>query len=235
MEDIDKHHNRIKNNIGADVMGIVSEFMDNHNEEDSLDDRYVGEVINNADPEKLGRCRIRIFGVFGDDVPDNKLPWAVPDFGFVGSNKGSFIVPTEGTLVNIYFDRGEIYLPHYTTKVLNTKQLPTKKDDNYPDNMIFFETDDGDSFEINRSTSIATFEHSSGTTLKILKDGSVDISSVANITTNHSDTLTVNGNSVTPTGIGPLCAKRICPFDGTPHTGTTCSSIGTVSVDGDLF
>jgi len=118
--------------------------------------------------------------------------------------------------------------------VLNTRQLPTNKDIDYPDNMVFFETEQGDSFELNRRRNTATYTHTSGTKISIDADGSVNIISVANITTNHEDDLTVNGNTVTPTGIGPLCAIPICPFAGTFHTGTVANSINSVPSDGDI-
>lgn len=196
-------------------------------------DTYVGVVADNNDPEKLGRCKIVVYSVY-DGVPVSDLPWAVPEFAFIGGTRGSFIVPPVGALVNVYFNRGEIYLPVYTTKVLTTKNMPKNKDIDYPHNMVFFETDKGDSFEINRLRETATYTHSSGTKFTIDKDGSVKIDSVANLTTDHEKLLTVNGNTVIPAGYGPLCAIPICPFSGALHTGTVCTSVNTVS-DGSLF
>jgi hypothetical protein len=196
-------------------------------------DTFVGFVVDNDDPKKLGRCKVNVLSVY-DGVPTEDLPWAAPEFGFVGSTMGSFIVPPVGAIVNVYFNRGEIYLPVYTTKVATKKNLPSRKDIDYPDTMIFFETDNGDSFEINRKRETAQYTHSSGTTITIAKDGSVKIDSVANLTTDHDELLTVNGNMVIPAGHGPLCAIPICPFSGALHTGTVCTSVNTVS-DGNLF
>lgn len=196
-------------------------------------DTYVGIVRDNNDPERLGRCKIEVWSVY-DGVPTESLPWAVPEFSFIGSTVGSFIVPPVGAIVNVYFNRGEIYLPVYTTKVLTKKKLPSRKDIDYPDTMVFFETDNGDSFEINRRKETAKYTHSSGTTFTIEKDGSVKINSVANLTTDHSELLTVNGNKVIPAGYGPLCAIPICPYSGALHTGTVCTSISQVS-DGNIF
>jgi len=196
-------------------------------------DTYVGFVRDNNDPEKLGRCKIEVWSVY-DGVPVEDMPWAVPEFSFIGSTMGSFIVPPVGAIVNVYFNRGEIYLPVYTTKVL-TKKLPKNKDIDYPDTMIFFETDNGDSFEINRKKETAQYTHSSGTKITIAKDGSVKIDSVANLTTDHDQLLTVNGNMVIPAGHGPLCAIPICPFSGALHTGTVCTSMTGATIDSNLF
>ena len=142
------HEQLIKRNIGTDLRHIMSHFLDDHNSDYTEDEIYVGKVVDNNDPEKLGRCKILVYSVFGETTPPAQLPWAVPEFGFVGSLKGSFIVPRIGTFVSVRFDSGEINLPIYSTKVMNTNQFPTNKDKNYPNNLVFFETDNGDKAEI---------------------------------------------------------------------------------------
>lgn len=217
-----EYANRVREDIKSTPMEVLNRYMDNYIDDDySLDRPYIGIVEDNDDPERLGRCRIRVYNVF-DGIPVEDLPWAVPDFGFVGSNKSSFIVPVIGCIVSVYFDRGEIYLPRYTTKVLNVNQLPTNKDVDYPDTMVFFETDDGESFEINRKKQETTYTHSSGTKIKISADGTVDIDSVGELNVTHVKNLFVDGSTVTPEGTGPLCAIPSCLFTGAPHTGRTC-------------
>ena len=42
---------------------------------------WMGVVEDRDDPEKLGRCRVRIFGYHTDDkslLPTSDLPWATP-------------------------------------------------------------------------------------------------------------------------------------------------------------
>ena len=42
---------------------------------------WTGVVEDRDDPEKLGRCRVRIFGYHTDDItilPTKDLPWAIP-------------------------------------------------------------------------------------------------------------------------------------------------------------
>ncbi len=43
---------------------------------------YPGIVADNDDPEKLGRLRIKVDGI-QDDVEDEMLPWAIPNFNHV--------------------------------------------------------------------------------------------------------------------------------------------------------
>jgi hypothetical protein len=49
---------------------------------------YEGVVIDNNDPEKLCRLRIRVKRLL-DGIPDNCLPWAIP--GTTVSVTGSYI------------------------------------------------------------------------------------------------------------------------------------------------
>lgn len=157
--------------------------------DDNIDGLYTGMVVDNDDPDQQGKCKIRVYGIFGDEVPDSDLPWALPDFDFIGSKLGSFIVPPNDALVKVYFDQGNIYQPHYTTKAVHSSNLPSQRTDDYPDTMVFFETDEGDYFTINRSSKVAKFYHNSGTIITMNRNGSVEIEVKDNLDQN------VNGDS----------------------------------------
>ena len=75
------HH--VRRDIGKSPEEIQRDFFDERDQEE-IDGSYTGKVVNNNDPDKEGKCRIRVYGVFGDEVPDDDLPWALPDFNFVG-------------------------------------------------------------------------------------------------------------------------------------------------------
>jgi len=70
---------------------------------------YVGIVEENIDPEKLGRCRIRVIDIF-DDIPIEDIPWASPwkDLNGNGSN-----IPEKGKVLTVVFESGNIYKPEY--------------------------------------------------------------------------------------------------------------------------
>lgn len=155
---------------------------------------YTGRVVNNNDPDKVGRCQIRVFGIFGKEINDDELPWATPDQSYIGGLKGNFIVPTVDTIVRVYFENNEIYKPIYTTKVLdlNNMDFDSNKNEDYPNTQIFFETNEGDYFKINRTTRLMTFKHSSGAIITIDKDGVIDINS--EITDKGHFVINVNGD-----------------------------------------
>jgi hypothetical protein len=96
---------------------------------DKLNGIYRGVIEDNqSDPLKLGRCKIRIFGIHSpnkvktdyDGIPTEELPWAEPVMGlFEGSMSGfgSWIVPLQGSHVFVFFEGGHILKPRYFATV----------------------------------------------------------------------------------------------------------------------
>ena len=70
---------------------------------------YVGIILDNNDPKRLGRCKIMVVGVF-DSLPVNDIPWATP---WKDPNGNQFILPDKGKVVNVRFDLDNIYKPEY--------------------------------------------------------------------------------------------------------------------------
>jgi hypothetical protein len=103
------------------------------------------------------------------------LPWALPDSSFVGSLRGSLIVPPKQALVRVYFDHGDIYAPIYTTKIPEKKYKSEHIKADYPDTLLFFETDNGDYFTINRKKALVTFHAAGGALLTIDNKGNITI------------------------------------------------------------
>ena len=155
---------------------------------------YTGRVVDNDDPNREGRCKIRVFGKYTEEIPDEDLPWATPDFNFIGSSMGSFVVPPNDALVKVYFDNDDFYNPRYTTKVFNrnSTKFSAGIDEDYPNTMVFYETDNGDYFKINRQTNEATFRHASGLLVNIDSRGNIELNTknteVGIIELNTSDT-----------------------------------------------
>lgn len=78
---------------------------------------YRGVVENNNDPEMLGRCQIRVWGVHDElknadaqeGIPTESLPWGEPALGLVEgsmSGHGLFSVPLQGSHVFCFFEGG---------------------------------------------------------------------------------------------------------------------------------
>ena len=95
-----------------------------------------GVVVNDEDPRDVGRVKIRVKGVYPEEIPDIDLPWAIPALGLYrsgGDNSktsrsdkkaldggfnstgtgGLFTVPRVGNHVWVFFDRGNHMYPVY--------------------------------------------------------------------------------------------------------------------------
>jgi uncharacterized protein involved in type VI secretion and phage assembly len=71
---------------------------------------YIGQVVDHADPERLGRVRVKIPGLV-----EPASAWAFP-LGTVGGGsdrRGFFAVPESGAEVGVLFHQGDIDYPYY--------------------------------------------------------------------------------------------------------------------------
>ena len=91
------------------------------NTDNLRDTHWLGEVIDNVDPLKLGRCKVKVLGKF-DNLPDESIPWATPmNRNAVGSHQ----VPRIGDIVSARFDNGNLYHPEYWFHIDQNEDLKT--------------------------------------------------------------------------------------------------------------
>lgn len=83
------------------------------------DTHWLGEVVDNNDPLKNGRCKVKVYGKF-DLIPTDAIPWASPSNVFA---PGQHVVPRKGDIVSITFDNGNIYLPMYAYQINQNPEL----------------------------------------------------------------------------------------------------------------
>jgi uncharacterized protein involved in type VI secretion and phage assembly len=69
--------------------------------------KYRGTVMNNIDPEQIGRVQVMVPDVAGF-LPSS---WAMPCLPITGINMGMFTVPNIGSKVWVEFERGDIDHP----------------------------------------------------------------------------------------------------------------------------
>lgn len=70
---------------------------------------FLGIVEDNKDPNRKGRVRVRVQGIF-DDIPLEDIPYAAPFSSLSGKE---YQLPQVGKLVNILFFNNDIYDPYY--------------------------------------------------------------------------------------------------------------------------
>lgn len=163
--------------------------------------RWTGKVIDNDDPEKIGRVKILIFGYY-DDFATGAIPWAVPDISYVGGTNGNFIVPEVGTILRGYFDEGDIQKPIFDSvafTVATAKSMEknhfTEKSEDYPFKMVLMETDNGEYLTLNRRTGETVFKHRTGLMLTIDKNGSIAVNTGEGMDATGNITINVKGNT----------------------------------------
>lgn len=168
---------------------------------DDIEGRWTGKVIDNDDPDKLGRVKIIVFGYY-DDLAEFALPWAVPDIGYVGGTNGSFIIPEVGSFVRGYFDQGDIQKPVYDSIAFSemtaqntTKNMLINKLEDYPHKMVLMETDQGDYMTLNRKDGETVFHHRSGLDITIGADGSLTINAGMNYNQNGNIKINCYGDT----------------------------------------
>jgi hypothetical protein len=89
-------------------------------ESDNLrETHWLGEVVSNEDPTKLGRCKVKVFGKF-DKLTEDALPWATP---MNRDHAGAHSIPRVGDIVAVRFDNGNIYHPEYWFQINQNKEL----------------------------------------------------------------------------------------------------------------
>jgi len=88
--------------------------------------KYRGFVVNNADPQRLGRLKLRVPSVLGADVVTG---WAMPCVPYGGAaGQGWLFIPEKGAGVWVEFEEGDLEFPIWVgtfwSKPGGTSELP---------------------------------------------------------------------------------------------------------------
>lgn len=130
----------------------------------SLDKDYWGEVVLVDDETKQGKIRIRIAGIFGENIPDENIPWAMPRF----QHKEEYCVPPIGSKVQVRFLHNNIHFPEWW---LQKGKSNTMSDEDYPSGVLLFERD-LEEFELDGKVSVR-YTESEGLVTELTKNDNV--------------------------------------------------------------
>ena len=135
---------------------------------------YVGNVVDNNDPKKLGRIKVQI-SVYSD-LKIDAIPWASPLLGSHGNSQdyGGINVPEIGSQVRVTFPSKDFTAPYYSGAELNETTRTTFFDDDYP-NTYGYKDSVGNFIRINKERGTSQVQHSSTTNMQVAPDGSIKV------------------------------------------------------------
>jgi len=160
---------------------------------------YTGVVVDNDDPARLLRVRVRVVERHGTKIPDDKLPWAAPivppDFG-AGNAVGGFHIPQVGVQVLVIFPNDDIHTPFYFGRILSKNDKWESLSGNYP-GRYGFRDPDGNYVLVDTVDGWAEMRHHSGTYMRIEDSGDVFIHVSGSLTMEITQgwNVTVYGNT----------------------------------------
>lgn len=184
---------------------------------------FIGTVVDNQDPEKAERLRIRIPNLLGTETPDDQLPWARPvKHRNQGPKTGvmSMAVPAIGSKMVVVLQNGDPYHPLYLGGLVTKQDVPELLTTNYPNRYGLIDTKNNQ-FYVDTQTGDVEFKHHSGTKIHIDPDGAVDILIVKtlDVTVQDKTNVTITGDTT---------------VDITGTTSVSVTGTADVSVTGDL-
>lgn len=137
---------------------------------------FVGVVVDLQDPKKLGRAKVRVFGVY-DEIEDKDLPWAqivVPITAGVNDGNGQYLGLLEDSQVfGMFLDGQNSQLPMIIGTIPKEGDANNKADANYPHNKVY-QTKQGHYKEYDDTPKNERIKehHTTGTYYEMLPDGS---------------------------------------------------------------
>src|SRR6266487_1363368 len=137
--------------------------------------KYRGFISDNADPEKLGRCKLVVPSVLGETVSN----WALPCTPYGGAaNIGFIAVPPNGAQVIAEFMEGDISSPLWTgTFWRQASELPEEFAANEEPSAKVMRTESGHALllEDKDGEEKITLKSSAEAVLEMISDGSVSV------------------------------------------------------------
>jgi hypothetical protein len=176
---------------------------------------FEGVVINNLDPDNLGRVQVQIPELL-QFTPD-QIPWAYPEHGL------NTVAPPVGKSVVVYFLKGDFAHPIYrggTSERRDTRLKAYKS----PSTAVLYE-DENILFLWNRLEKTFSIK-TNNNEIKIDGENNINITGKNKITINAPHTtitggqFEVDGNvAPNPEGRGALCGLPFCAFNAAPQAG----------------
>ena len=143
-----------------------------HRDAHSYYGKYRGFVVNNEDPDKLGRLQVRVPSVLGEATSG----WALPCLPFGGlANQGLFLLPEVDAQIWVEFEEGNRDYPIWSGVFWQqTGDIPAEADAGYPTTRVL-RTPSGHLLQFDDASGkeLVLLQHKDGAKLRFDEKGSV--------------------------------------------------------------
>lgn len=159
---------------------------------------YHAIVVDNNDPDRLKRVKIRIEEIHGtsQEIPDANLPWAIqfrPTFLGGDTELSTSAVPRVGSSVIVTHIRGQVYQPAYMFELSHNANRIAQGEESYPDSYVFKDSDEN-YYHVDMQNDVLDIKFNGSETLQITVDRTSNIDNNDTRIVGGDDTETVTGN-----------------------------------------
>lgn len=156
---------------------MLIKITDHLKKDKTLSKPWRGTVVQNHDPKKLGRIKVRVPSLLEEEDVE-KLPWVYPwvSPGSGRDDSGFLCIPDLDTEVFVEFPYNNIYAGVYTGSLTSEETRTGLFDENYPFSYGFRDRENT-YFRVDRFKKDAEFHHTSGAQVRMLKDSTIELSS----------------------------------------------------------
>lgn len=158
-----------------------------------------GKVVDNNDPEKRQRVKIRIPQLHRG-IPDDMLPWVMPSsagYAHAGSGVGSVDIPPEGSLLEMYFEEDDPHNPRYggSPPVDSVNKENEILNEDYPKTRGYVD-EAGNKWTVNTQRNEVLFQHKSGASIFVDGSGNISVTAKSKLSFNAPSGIDIvsNGN-----------------------------------------
>ena len=167
---------------------------------DNLDGTtWLGEVVDIADPLKIGRVKVKVFGKF-DQIPTEDIPWAYPGNNSTGSSAtggGFFSVPKLKSMVSVKFDNGNLYHPEYFFTQKISDEVKAEIENSYDNaHIIIYDTVTEGKLKIFFTEEKGLMIDYKETQINIKPDKTVNITTVEAVNVKCKDLIVEHSNTI---------------------------------------
>lgn len=214
----------------------------------------IGTVVDNTDPNYIGRCKIRVKGL-NDNIPVEQLPWVTYGGGnvFSGSAGGQLSVPRVGAQVRVKFKKDDVNsMEWYAINSLDKKLSEEIASDYKGSHVLLYDSESDLSIKFQPNSGLVLYykgsfiqitpdnnitvhygSQTSGTEIQ-LSNGQINIVSSGAVNINSAESVKVEADNIVINGKDSVQIKGDSPGECAVNGKALMSLLATLAQTIDL-